>query len=179
MASCSKFTITNWIFGARWWVLDKLFVIFGDFTIPFCTQTYRKWPGYIRGQYNYSSSPVCCLVSCKVHHSEASLPHPHAKNYIQVSHFSLNIGISKDEHVKSRFGPIVHQWTMRYEAKHKYFKDLANVTGNFINLPHTLATRHQHLQCYLHLNRQSNVPEFSKGNYSYLQLPIDLITAIS
>ena len=38
---------------------------------------------------------------------------------------------------------------MRYEAKHSYFKKLSQCIGNFINLPHTLAMRHQYLQCYL------------------------------
>jgi len=41
---------------------------------------------------------------------------------------------------------------MRFEAKHAYFKGLAQSLGNFINLPHSLAMRHQHLQCYWSTN---------------------------
>lgn len=37
---------------------------------------------------------------------------------------------------------------MRFEAKHSYFKQLALSMGNFINLPKSLACRHQELQCY-------------------------------
>ena len=37
---------------------------------------------------------------------------------------------------------------MRYEAKYSYFKKLAQSMGNFINLPYSLAMRHQLLQCY-------------------------------
>jgi len=37
---------------------------------------------------------------------------------------------------------------MRYEAKHSYFKKLAQSMGNFINISFTLATRHQLNQCY-------------------------------
>ena len=37
---------------------------------------------------------------------------------------------------------------MRFEAKHYYFKRLAQGLGNFKNLPKSLATRHQRLQCY-------------------------------
>ena len=48
-----------------------------------------------------------------------------------------------------RFGPLVRHMTMRYEAKHAYFKTLAQTIGNFINIPFTLAMRHQHLRCYL------------------------------
>jgi hypothetical protein len=38
---------------------------------------------------------------------------------------------------------------MRYEAKHSYFKQLAHSMGNFINLPYSLAMRHQQHQCYV------------------------------
>ena len=48
-----------------------------------------------------------------------------------------------------RVGPLVQQWTMRYEAKHQYFKQLATTMGNFINIPYSLSMRHQCLQAYL------------------------------
>ena len=51
-----------------------------------------------------------------------------------------------------RFGPLVRHWTMRYEAKHSYFKQLAQSMGNFVNAPYSLAMRHQLYQCYLNLN---------------------------
>lgn len=44
-------------------------------------------------------------------------------------------------------GPLAPFWCMRYEAKHSYFKRLSHSIGNFINLPWTLAMRHQQLQC--------------------------------
>ena len=47
-----------------------------------------------------------------------------------------------------RFGPLVHYWCMRYEAKHSFFKRMAGVIGNYTNLPYTLAKRHQQQQCY-------------------------------
>ena len=47
-----------------------------------------------------------------------------------------------------RYGPLVRQWTMRYEAKHNHLKKLAQNIGNFINIALTLATRHQYWQCY-------------------------------
>lgn len=37
---------------------------------------------------------------------------------------------------------------MRYEAKHHYFKRLAILIGNWINLPFSLAKRHQEGLCY-------------------------------
>ena len=45
-----------------------------------------------------------------------------------------------------RYGPLKHLWSMRYESKHSYF---SSHLGNFINVCHTLATRHEQLQCYL------------------------------
>ena len=36
---------------------------------------------------------------------------------------------------------------MRYESKHSYFKQLSNSLGNYINICHTLAVRHEQLRC--------------------------------
>jgi hypothetical protein len=49
---------------------------------------------------------------------------------------------------------------MRYEAKHSYFKKLAVSSGNFINLPYTLAKRHQEGVCY-----RTNTPEGSNSTF--------------
>ena len=43
---------------------------------------------------------------------------------------------------------------MRFEAKHSYFKQLAHSMGNFVNITYSLATRHQHYQCYLNTNTE-------------------------
>ena len=36
---------------------------------------------------------------------------------------------------------------MRYEAKHSYFKRLAQSMGDFINVPYSLTMRHRFLRC--------------------------------
>ncbi|XP_051813199.1 uncharacterized protein LOC127536542 isoform X3 [Acanthochromis polyacanthus] len=41
------------------------------------------------------------------------------------------------------FGPLLSVWTMRFEAKHKYFKQIVKHTSCFKNLPLTLASKHQ------------------------------------
>ena len=46
---------------------------------------------------------------------------------------------------------------MRFEAKHSYFKQLAGSLGNFINLPYSLASRHQHYQCYLNVDSDNSM----------------------
>ena len=40
-------------------------------------------------------------------------------------------------------------WCMRYEAKHRYFKQIAKVIGNFKNIAKTVAQRHQRYMCYV------------------------------
>ena len=52
----------------------------------------------------------------------------------------------------SRLRPMVRSWCMRYESKHTYFKQVAIALGNFINVPLTVAERHQKLQSYHHFN---------------------------
>ena len=49
-----------------------------------------------------------------------------------------------------QFGPLIHTWTMRHEAKLSIIKH-ASHHGNFKNVSLTVAKRHQHLLCY-HLN---------------------------
>lgn len=44
---------------------------------------------------------------------------------------------------------------MRFEAKHRYFKQLSHIIGNFINITYFLALRHQLHQCYLGQNAES------------------------
>lgn len=40
-------------------------------------------------------------------------------------------------------GPIINFWVMRMEAKHQYFKCIAQETKNFMNLKKTMAIKHQ------------------------------------
>jgi len=48
------------------------------------------------------------------------------------------------------FGPLVSLWTMRFEAKHSYFKKIVHDTHNFKNVLLTLATKHQQMVAYYH-----------------------------
>ena len=45
------------------------------------------------------------------------------------------------------YGPLVHTWTMRHEAKLRVIKHAARVS-NFKNVCKTVAKRHQHLLCF-------------------------------
>ena len=47
------------------------------------------------------------------------------------------------------FGPLVQYSTLRFEAKHSFFKRVVRECRNFKNVCKMLAVRHQRLQCYL------------------------------
>lgn len=47
-----------------------------------------------------------------------------------------------------KFGPLIEFWTIRFEAKHSFFKRVVHNTGNFKNIVHTFATRHQLMLSY-------------------------------
>lgn len=44
------------------------------------------------------------------------------------------------------YGPLIHTWTMRHEAKLRIIKRAARVS-NYKNVCQTVAKRHQHLSC--------------------------------
>lgn len=72
-----------------------------------------------------------------------------------------------------RFGPLVGQWTMRFEAKHSFFKQVIRHTSCFKNVPLTLASNHQMMITY-HLSSLS----LSKSDLevsAVSTLPVDLL----
>ena len=46
------------------------------------------------------------------------------------------------------FGPVVGQWTMRFEAKHSFFKQVIRHTSCYKNVPLSLASKHQMMIAY-------------------------------
>ncbi|GBL99167.1 hypothetical protein AVEN_4237-1 [Araneus ventricosus] len=48
-----------------------------------------------------------------------------------------------------KFGPLIHFWSMRMEAKHQYFKSLVHAMHNFKNTSLSLARKHQLHQAYV------------------------------
>ena len=47
-----------------------------------------------------------------------------------------------------KFGSLKYLWSLRFKAKHQYFKKLASVGRNFKNIVKTLANHHQLKQCW-------------------------------
>lgn len=48
-----------------------------------------------------------------------------------------------------QFGPLIRVWTLRFESKHKYFKQCIRKLQNFKNVCKTASERHQLMQSYL------------------------------
>ena len=48
----------------------------------------------------------------------------------------------------NRCGPLIRNWCMRFEAKHSYFKKMAQTLGSYKNVAKTVSTRHQYYKCY-------------------------------
>ncbi len=70
------------------------------------------------------------------------------------------------------FGPLIALWTMRFEGKHRYFKQIVRHTGNFKNVLFSLATKHQ-LMIAHHLHATTTVPTFSTARVS--QVPVAVL----
>lgn len=69
----------------------------------------------------------------------------------------------------------MRHWTIRYEAKHQYLKSLSNSIGNFINITHTLATRHQSYQCYYLSGSDTYEPKIEVGPGKYTLKPKETV----
>ena len=63
-----------------------------------------------------------------------------------------------------QFGPLIRVWTMRFEAKHSYFKRCMRYCQNFSNVTALLTERHQLLQSYLATGTLFGIPEFEVDN---------------
>lgn len=70
------------------------------------------------------------------------------------------------------FGPVIALWTMRFEGKHRYFKQIVRHKGNFKNVLFSLATKHQ-LMIAHHLHGTTTVPTFSTARIS--QVPVAVL----
>nr|XP_054591281.1 uncharacterized protein LOC129155120 isoform X1 [Nothobranchius furzeri]XP_054591300.1 uncharacterized protein LOC129155133 isoform X1 [Nothobranchius furzeri]XP_054591301.1 uncharacterized protein LOC129155133 isoform X1 [Nothobranchius furzeri]XP_054591321.1 uncharacterized protein LOC129155141 isoform X1 [Nothobranchius furzeri]XP_054591322.1 uncharacterized protein LOC129155141 isoform X1 [Nothobranchius furzeri]XP_054591360.1 uncharacterized protein LOC129155163 isoform X1 [Nothobranch len=96
--------------------------------------------------------------------------------HIIEKHHCLYLELFPDRHLKPKhhfmlhyprairkLGPVVHFWSMRFEAKHGFFKRVSHVTCNFRNICKTQAYRHQIMMCYTLLSGQMFCHEFEVG----------------
>ena len=71
------------------------------------------------------------------------------------------------------FEPLLHVWTMWFEAKHRFFKIVVHDTQNFKNVLKTMAVRHQHMMAY-HLA----APSFFKPGAQASRVDSVLVSAL-
>lgn len=72
------------------------------------------------------------------------------------------------------FGPLVHCWTLRFEGKHMYFKELSNRIKNRKNICKTLAIRHEYYQSWC--RRKENLLSSNGIEHSFgTMLPLRLM----
>lgn len=70
------------------------------------------------------------------------------------------------------FGPLVALWTMRFEAKHKFFKRVVRFSSNFKNVLLSLSTKHQLMMAY---SWQQNIAKPALVISKVSPLPLELL----
>lgn len=83
-------------------------------------------------------------------------------------HHELFLELFPDRHLKPKhhfmlhyaeaalkIGPLINYWSMRFEAKHNFFRRLSHIVCNFKSITRTMAYRHQMYLCYQLLSKQS------------------------
>jgi len=71
------------------------------------------------------------------------------------------------------FGPLVDFWTMRFEAKHKFFKKIVRQTGCFRNILMTMAKKHQSMIAYHTYDCNNQRPTLSVSQMT--QVAVDVL----
>lgn len=90
------------------------------------------------------------------------------ENLIPKHHF-----LEHYPHLIEAFGPLVAMWTMRFEAKHRFFKRVVQHTSSFKNILRSLAVKHQLFMAH-QLNDSSCLkPAFCVCHVS--EVPLDLL----
>jgi hypothetical protein len=91
-----------------------------------------------------------CVSSSSLPYLESLIEDHHAL-YRKLSNKSLR---PKHHHMIHypeairQIGPLIWFWTMRFEARHKFFKNIAKIGCNFKNIAKTVASRNQLLLSY-------------------------------
>lgn len=100
---------------------------------------------------------ICCLLMAfKISIGQVAYLKCLVDDYIALrSELFPDIGLRPKHHYLTHypylirmFGPLRHVWTLRYESKHRYFKNILKHSPNFKNILLTLSERHQLLQAF-------------------------------
>lgn len=102
------------------------------------------------------------LLSFKISETQICKLEHLIKSYLEFIVNGFQRSLSPKEHLLTHYpsiiremGPVIYMWTMRYEAKHRYFTRLK--CQNFINICKTLANRHQQMIATTWLNLKFDI----------------------
>ena len=100
---------------------------------------------------------------CAHEYKQSDLPYMHSviKDFLENAHVQYpEIKTKPKSHFLSHYarqtqlyGPLVNCWTLRFEAKHSYFKEICQRSKNHRNVCKTMALRHQRRQAMLRADR--------------------------
>lgn len=95
----------------------------------------------------YFTSDSLCYIQAKIsdHRQLLQTVFP-PKKLCSKHHF-----IEHYPYLIQKFGPPTECWTIRFEAKHSFFKKVVRDANNFKNILLTLASRHQLMLAYYHI----------------------------
>ncbi|XP_022166134.1 uncharacterized protein LOC111030773, partial [Myzus persicae] len=123
--------------------------------------TLIRYFGLIIGDFVPRNDPIWCLYISLRHIVDIvlstsiqkdccvllkTLVSEHNNLYIKYSKLDLKPKYHFMQHyhtIIEQLGPLVHLWSMRFEAKHRIFKTVANTTSNRRNICMSLAIKHQ------------------------------------
>lgn len=96
------------------------------------------------------------------HHTQFKLLFPD-KPLLPKHHFMIHYGAKMKQ-----FGPLICYWCMRFEAKHRFGKEVSSSCRNFMNICKTIAVRSQHRLANDLLNHTLFKPVISAGTPSHV-----------
>lgn len=103
--------------------------------------------------------------------------HDHRQLYVHLFPFAKLLPkhhyIEHYPHMIRCFGPLIALWTIRFEAKHSFFKQVARHTNCFKNIPRSLAVKHQFMIAYHTKSSNHNKSSLEVTNVSVM--PVDVL----
>lgn len=87
---------------------------------------------------NYITLDTCTLLRTVIEEHHSIFLNRFQQTFKPKHHHMIHY-----PYLLQKVGPLINLWCMRFEAKHKQSKSSANVVTSRINLPRTLALKHQ------------------------------------
>ena len=99
---------------------------------------------------NRLSEEPLCYLSCKLLDHRKLLTTTFPDFRLRLKHHFID----HYPHLIRCYGPLTELWTMRFEAKHSFFKKVIHDTHNWKNVLLTLSSKHQQMMAY-HLDNEN------------------------